>query len=203
MSACFIVLYLIQIHNLIYFLFPFFAPLILSQPFILAICEYTCTVSGLYTDHIAPRRNVLYDITLRFIKGPYFIVHFPGSHRQIFNCVFQGSNCIHLFFIPKCLSTCYQISEKCDLGQRPPYGERILFWPSILIHLRPICRYLSHRYSFLITTCICHRPKWMKVVITLSQVLFNRPPDKISYQKIIFLFLNQSIWCGYPKEPCH
>ena len=28
-----------------------------------------------------------------------------------------------------------------------------------------------------------------------------RPPDKSVYWKIIFLFLNQNIWCRYSKEP--
>ena len=28
-----------------------------------------------------------------------------------------------------------------------------------------------------------------------------RPPDKRAYWKIIFLFLNQNICCGYSKEP--
>ena len=28
-----------------------------------------------------------------------------------------------------------------------------------------------------------------------------RPPDKSAYWKIIFLFLNQNICCGYSKEP--
>ena len=31
--------------------------------------------------------------------------------------------------------------------------------------------------------------------------LFNRPRDKSGKLKIIFLFLNQNIFCGYSKEP--
>ena len=32
---------------------------------------------------------------------------------------------------------------------------------------------------------------------------WNRPPEKSVYQKLIFLFLNQKICCGYSKEPSH
>ena len=30
---------------------------------------------------------------------------------------------------------------------------------------------------------------------------YNRPQDKSAYLKIIFLFVNQNICCGYSKEP--
>ena len=33
--------------------------------------------------------------------------------------------------------------------------------------------------------------------------IISRPPDKGVYRKIIFLFLNQNICCGYSKEPSH
>ena len=39
---------------------------------------------------------------------------------------------------------------------------------------------------------------------TVIDNFFNitvRPPDKSAYQKIILLFLNQNICCGYSKEP--
>ena len=39
---------------------------------------------------------------------------------------------------------------------------------------------------------------------TVIDNFFNitvRPPDKSAYQKIIVLFLNQNICCGYSKEP--
>ena len=28
----------------------------------------------------------------------------------------------------------------------------------------------------------------------------NRPLDRVCIQKLIFLFLNQNIWCGYSKD---
>ena len=34
-----------------------------------------------------------------------------------------------------------------------------------------------------------------------SKAIYPMPLDKSAYQKIIFLFLNQNICCGYSKEP--
>ena len=49
------------------------------------------------------------------------------------------------------------------------------------------------KHRFIITFNICHYCH-----MTSSN---TRPPDKSVYLKIIFLFLNQNICCGYSKEP--
>ena len=37
----------------------------------------------------------------------------------------------------------------------------------------------------------------------LLKITCLRPPDKSHKEKLVFLFLNQNICCGYSKEPSH
>ena len=107
--------------------------------------------------------------------------------------------------LPKLLLLVYTYNGRLDIDDD---SDQILVlkhcWISQHLLLEEAHIYMRDKYQNLMSLSIlfslgcvsAHQKKRFHYVMGKL-----RPPDKSTYLKIIFLFLNQNICCGYSKEP--